>query len=129
MIDISERAQSRADAKYFRRLIIDRCRGCCEVCDYFCHPVMEVHHAHPVHKGGPGWPENLIGLCPNCHAVIGRLAKTKKKGDEIGLHRVGSWVEMMYSKDQMYLLGSIAFGTATFENGKWVPHDSALMVK
>lgn len=29
---------------------------------------LDIHHLDPVSKGGPDTPENLLALCPNCHA-------------------------------------------------------------
>jgi hypothetical protein len=82
-----------------------------------------------VEKGGDGYPDNLIALCPNCHATVHQLRKTARTGDEIGLYYVGNWVEEFYKEDAMYLLGSIAFGTAIYFDGKWSPRDNPLMVK
>ena len=33
------------------------------------HPILEVDHIQDLAKGGPDYPEQMIALCPNCHAV------------------------------------------------------------
>lgn len=37
------------------------------------------HHIAPRHKGGSDGPENLVGLCEECHAKVhtGKLSLTK----------------------------------------------------
>ena len=32
-------------------------------------PIPEVDHVHDIAKGGPDHPEQMIALCPNCHAI------------------------------------------------------------
>jgi 5-methylcytosine-specific restriction enzyme A len=33
------------------------------------HPILEVDHIQDLAKGGPDHPEQMIALCPNCHAI------------------------------------------------------------
>jgi len=33
------------------------------------HPILEVDHIQDLAKGGPDRPEQMIALCPNCHAI------------------------------------------------------------
>ncbi len=122
-----ERRQSRADAKFFRDAIRKRSNGHCEVCGFFCHPIMNIHHVKPVSKGGNGMPENLIALCPNCHTTIHRLKDTEKEGDDQALELIGSWIEITYTSEEMRLLGSVAFETAEHKDGKWIANNSPLL--
>lgn len=126
-IDDETKRQSRADAKYFRDAVRKRSNGKCEICGFFCHPIMNIHHVKPVSKGGNGYPENLIALCPNCHTTIHRLKDTEKNGDEKGLALIGSWIEIIYPFEQMKLLGSIAFETAEYRDGIWIANNSHLV--
>lgn len=121
-----DKRQSRANARFFRDAIRKRCNGRCEVCDFFCHPIMNIHHVKPVSKGGTGFPQNLIALCPNCHTTIHRLKDTEKEGDEIGLALIASWIEIAYKPEQIRLLGSVAFETAEHKDGKWIANNSPL---
>ena len=59
----------------------------CELCGY--NLSVDVHHIIPKNKGGPYEIENLMVICPNCHALITRkylilksrknIAKIRKK--------------------------------------------------
>lgn len=59
----------------------------CELCGYTM--AIDTHHIIPRHKGGPHEIDNLMVVCPNCHALITRkyitlgsrvdIPKTKKK--------------------------------------------------
>lgn len=42
----------------------------CEFCDYDL--TIDIHHIKPKHKGGLNEIDNLMILCPNCHAIITR---------------------------------------------------------
>lgn len=64
------RRKSRNDAKFFRRVIIDGCRGRCEVCNTYCEHIAHIHHIVPVEEGGSGDLDNLVCLCPNCHETV-----------------------------------------------------------
>lgn len=42
----------------------------CELCGYEL--AVDTHHVIPKHKGGPHEVDNLMVVCPNCHALITR---------------------------------------------------------
>jgi 5-methylcytosine-specific restriction endonuclease McrA len=42
----------------------------CELCGY--KSAVDTHHIVPKHQGGPHEVENLMVVCPNCHALITR---------------------------------------------------------
>lgn len=42
------------------------------------HPILEIDHIHDLAKGGPDHPEQMIALCPNCHAIKTR-GRTREK--------------------------------------------------
>ena len=46
-----------------------RCTGEPEDITDAGHPILEVDHIHDLAKGGPDHPEQMIALCPNCHAI------------------------------------------------------------
>ena len=61
-----------------RRAVLLRSQGHCE--NPHCtgepqdvtdagHPILEVDHIHDLANGGPDHPEQMIALCPNCHAI------------------------------------------------------------
>ncbi|MEK7095608.1 MAG: HNH endonuclease signature motif containing protein [Patescibacteria group bacterium] len=53
----------------------------CEICGY-CMAV-DTHHIIPKYQGGPHEIENLIVICPNCHALITRGKMILKSRDNI----------------------------------------------
>ncbi|MCD0450394.1 HNH endonuclease [Actinocorallia sp. API 0066] len=59
-----------------RRAVLARSRGHCEYCGDDApgrtdagDPVLEIDHVRPLAEGGRDHPEQMIALCPNCHAV------------------------------------------------------------
>lgn len=42
----------------------------CFACQNHFPPILNNHHIKPVAKGGESWVENLVRLCPNCHALV-----------------------------------------------------------
>lgn len=67
---MTERNRSRREAASWRGLIVEKCCGRCYVCDFYCPTILVIHHKRPVHANGEGTLDNLVGLCPNCHAVV-----------------------------------------------------------
>lgn len=53
----------------------------CELCTYQL--VIDTHHLAPKKKGGKHSVDNLIVLCPNCHALITRNLVTLNSREEI----------------------------------------------
>src|SRR5690606_13239235 len=78
-----QKSRISAVERYFRsyisrRAVIERSRGCCENPDCLGHPteltstgmpILEVDHVRDLSLGGSDVPENMIALCPNCHAL------------------------------------------------------------
>jgi 5-methylcytosine-specific restriction protein A len=70
-------AQKKYNAYYrseaIKRYVIERSKGKCEGCAADAPfrtrigVYLECHHLHQVADGGPDHPNNVIGLCPNCH--------------------------------------------------------------
>ncbi len=44
---------------------------------------VDTHHIIPKHDGGPHEIDNLMVICPNCHALITRKILTLKNRQEI----------------------------------------------
>lgn len=42
----------------------------CFTCQNYFPPILNNHHIKPVAKNGESWIENLVRLCPNCHALV-----------------------------------------------------------
>lgn len=42
----------------------------CYACQAKLREILAKHHIKPVSKDGESWLENIVRLCPNCHALI-----------------------------------------------------------
>lgn len=89
-----EKRQSRADAAFLREIVAKRCKGHCELCGDFAPWILELHHIVPVSHLGDGWPENLVALCPNCHAIAEKL-----RGSAAEDPRFHDWIRASYGAD------------------------------
>lgn len=70
--------QERSRLVYYRSqalkaYVLRRANGICEGCGNPAPfktpqgPYLECHHIHRLTDGGPDHPDNVVGLCPNCH--------------------------------------------------------------
>ncbi|MBI2053616.1 MAG: HNH endonuclease [Candidatus Sungbacteria bacterium] len=55
---------------WIRTQAIKRYGSNCEICNYGV--AIDTHHIIPKYKGGPHEIDNLMVICPNCHALITR---------------------------------------------------------
>lgn len=54
-----------------------RDRGRCFCCDFHIGVRVNIrHHIKPVAKGGERWRQNIVTLCPNCHALVHELSRS-----------------------------------------------------
>lgn len=65
-----QRVRSHASTQAIKRALYLRSGGHCYVCDFSVLDVITTHHIKPVSKNGESWQENLVRLCPNCHALV-----------------------------------------------------------
>ena len=70
MLTEEDKNESRNDARYFRSVVLGRAKGRCEICKDDMPFNLQIHHIERVSKGGNGWSDNLIAVCPNCHAIM-----------------------------------------------------------
>lgn len=89
--------QSRADAAFWREEVIRRSKGDCEVCGFHCPLILVIHHVKPVARLGRGNKENLIALCPNCHAIVHSVDLE----DESQLYFLGEWLFDFMPQEQV----------------------------
>jgi 5-methylcytosine-specific restriction endonuclease McrA len=108
VIDV-DYVESRNNAKFFRETVIDRADGKCEVCGLFCVYIGEIHHVVSVKGGGSGYPENLIYLCPNCHAIVEKLKALRSTDWFLDNPRVRSWVIKNYGEESADKLYGLAY--------------------
>jgi 5-methylcytosine-specific restriction endonuclease McrA len=64
--------------KKYRKHILEANGNMCFVCENKMRSVLIVHHIIPVSEGGNNEMDNLVVLCPNCHAVVHRAQQLKR---------------------------------------------------
>jgi 5-methylcytosine-specific restriction endonuclease McrA len=88
----------RGQAAEKARLLLETA-GACEGCNVLMPDpdMMHVHHVTPVSRGGSNAPDNVVLLCPNCHAVAHWFDRTmpeaERPTDRVSLfRRMGEWI-------------------------------------
>lgn len=71
------------------------CCGC-----YYGHRINVRHHIKPVAKGGERWRQNLVTLCPTCHALVHDL------------NRSARWCSVYQLRDSILFFRGMTFGRA-----------------
>lgn len=66
--------QLRDEARRLKNDILKRDKNQCYVCGFGCVIVLVTHYIVPIAKGGTSNEENLVTLCPNCHAIVHKLS-------------------------------------------------------
>lgn len=89
----------------------------CFACQNHFPPILNNHHIKPVGKGGESWIENLVRLCPNCHALVHWINKRIRDSvtqridrlKQFGIPQAQSFRIAMISTEEVYIddLGSI----------------------
>jgi hypothetical protein len=69
-------SEGRRIPEQLQDLLLEQCGHRCSVCR---EPNYELHHITPIKNGGKTEYENLIVLCPNCHARVHRENIPSKK--------------------------------------------------
>ncbi len=88
-----------------RYTLANRHEGRCELCDDDAKFILEHHHIVPRSKNGSDSTDNLIALCPSCHAVVEKFRSSIR-------NRIGfdGWLRNRYSEEQIEKLFYYAFG-------------------
>lgn len=88
----------------------------CFVCGFDCTPVLAIHHIEHLSSGGDNQPDNLIPLCPNCHAMVHKIKREVDplNGDidiysmSVALEQIIAWVNEHLGAEAEKKLFSIA---------------------
>ena len=82
---------------WVRLQAIKKYGGECELCGYKM--AIDTHHIIPKYKGGPHEIENLMIVCPNCHALItrGKLILNNRKDIPRAKKRIITSLKKLYS--------------------------------
>lgn len=86
-----------------RRRITNRDK-ICKVCGFNVYILLHRHHITPRQNGGCNNDDNMICLCPNCHAAVHKLKEKKP------IERIGHFVSILsnfYSPEQIIKLSSL----------------------
>lgn len=95
-----------------RSQVVSRSEGRCSVCDICAPFTLHLHHIRPVSDGHPlvhimmsdeQTIENLVALCPNCHAVVEKL-RTQLKDN----YHFLKWLSSTYGAEKEVLLRSLS---------------------
>lgn len=70
--------EERAKTAAYRSAVLERQEGYCHLCSRYVAHVMQLHHIKPLEKLGLTTLENIVGLCPTCHAVLHSIAWTRE---------------------------------------------------
>jgi hypothetical protein len=71
-------SRSRANLPGRRRRLIQRGKGACEICRLALPAILNIHHIYPVRLGGAASDRNLVAICPNCHASVHYVSRSKQ---------------------------------------------------
>lgn len=80
-----------------RETIIETRGNKCEVCGMGCKGILMVHHILPLQQGGNNDKENLVVVCPNCHALLHKDISFYKNGSVDLLEFTDDWCKRNYS--------------------------------
>ncbi|MEK9157663.1 MAG: HNH endonuclease [Patescibacteria group bacterium] len=83
---------------WIRTQAINRYGNRCELCAY--DRCVDAHHVIPKREGGPHEIDNLMVICPNCHALITRQKIILKSRADVVVARksIVSHLKSLYSK-------------------------------
>jgi HNH endonuclease len=74
---LKHRRLSRSIARQYRAGLIKAHDGQCYACRTAHPSILQIHHADPVQELGSGDIKDLYPLCPNCHAYVHLLRRTR----------------------------------------------------
>jgi len=80
--------QNKNDARKINAKKIIRESDGCVICGNTFKPILVVHHKKLICVGGESDGNNLIVLCPNCHAIAHRIIEARESGDNARMGRL-----------------------------------------
>lgn len=72
------------------KVLVDAMHRCCLCPEH--HEVVDLHHVVQVSEGGPNTEDNLMAVCPTCHAKIHRI-RNRYTVDQLRMYRE-RWVTL-----------------------------------
>jgi hypothetical protein len=77
-----------------KQQVIEQYNNKCYACGFSIHAILRVHHRVPVSLGGTDEVENLVLLCPNCHALV-HLFSSKRSDNR----KISDFLASEYSQE------------------------------
>jgi hypothetical protein len=113
--------------------VLHRSKHKCEACgfDYGHGRILRSHHVRPVSKDGKSDADNLVALCPNCHAVVHVLRPGSKSERKRRMYYVTvETILKTFDAQRAALLLGLGDGSAYIYHGRWYPaRDAAYYTK
>jgi len=97
----------RDGVKACRKHVLNANGNKCYVCGYSLLSVLVIHHVKPVSEGGSNELENLVVLCPTCHAVVHTLLRNSIRDKHHKNLEIGRELECHFLKHQVEKLVSL----------------------
>lgn len=87
---------------YRTEILIDHSHKC-DICGMDCRVILIIHHALPLSEGGNNNSDNIMVVCPNCHAILHKIISFFWKGDPSeedtkDFNDMFEWIENNYTK-------------------------------
>jgi 5-methylcytosine-specific restriction endonuclease McrA len=98
----------RDGVKKYRKHVLNANGNKCYVCGCSFLPVLVVHHVKPVSEGGNNELDNLVVLCPTCHAVVHILLRNKMQNRYVQNLAIAGELEDHFLKRQALKIVHIA---------------------
>lgn len=79
--------------------VLESGEGQCYICRMENSNLLEVHHIVPIKDGGDGSFENMVLLCPNCHAIVHNCIRCMNE-KSVQKWCMQDWIDEFWSKNQ-----------------------------
>lgn len=102
-IDAAMIREERRWTQVVRSQVIRDAKGRCACCNFYCPYILEIHHINAIHRGGTSTLDNLVALCPNCHAIAEKMRSSLLDDD-----RFHDWIRSEVGEEAYERLGALA---------------------
>lgn len=72
------------------KVLVDAMHRCCLCPEH--HDIIDLHHLEQISEGGPNTEDNLMAICPTCHAKIHRI-RNRYTPDQLRMYKE-RWVQL-----------------------------------
>jgi len=100
----------RDGVKKYRKHVLNANGNQCYVCGCSFLRVLAIHHLKPISEGGNSELDNLVVLCPTCHAVVHILLRNKIQNKYAQNLAIAGELEDHFMKRHVLKIVNIAIG-------------------